>query len=76
MSSTEQSAQEGTAAPVIESERIRSIDVLRGFALLGVLVMNMQAFADVFAVYMNPFAKGEISSLDRMACLKACAAPV
>jgi uncharacterized protein len=56
--------QSGSAAPVVEPERIRSIDVLRGFALLGVLAMNMQAFADIFPVYMNPFAAGDISAID------------
>lgn len=52
------------ASPVVETQRIRSLDVLRGFALFGVLAMNMQAFADVFAVYMNPFAAGDISAVD------------
>ena len=52
------------ATPVVETERIRSLDVLRGFALFGVLVMNMQSFADVFAVYLNPFALGPIPALD------------
>ena len=42
--------------PLREQDRIASIDVLRGFALLGVLLMNMQAFAVVFALYMNPTA--------------------
>lgn len=61
--SHEPSPQSPTA-PTTQSDRIRSIDVLRGFALLGVLAMNMQAFADVFPVYMNPFAAGEISTLE------------
>ncbi|MCR9245421.1 MAG: DUF418 domain-containing protein [bacterium] len=52
------------AAPVVAADRIRSIDVLRGFALLGVLAMNMQAFAEVFAVYMNPYALGDISNFE------------
>ena len=42
--------------PVAESERISSLDVLRGFALLGILVMNIQSFAMVGAVYDNPTA--------------------
>ncbi len=50
--------------PVAVGERIRSLDVLRGFALLGVLLMNMQAFAEVFAVYMHPFAVGDIGAVE------------
>jgi uncharacterized protein len=50
--------------PLQEQDRIASIDVLRGFALLGVLLMNMQAFAMVFALYMNPTALGQPTPLD------------
>lgn len=53
------------AAPTVEGERIESLDVVRGFALGGVLLMNMQAFAGVFAVYMNPTAAGGLSGIDR-----------
>ncbi|MEM1224908.1 MAG: DUF418 domain-containing protein [Planctomycetota bacterium] len=52
------------SCPVDELQRVHSLDTLRGFALFGVLLMNMQAFADVFATYMNPFAAGDISTLD------------
>ena len=31
--------------PVEAAERIESLDVLRGFAVLGILVMNIQAFS-------------------------------
>ena len=47
------------AAPVAENARIDSIDVLRGFALLGILVMNVQAFAMPQAAYFNPTAYGD-----------------
>src|SRR6187549_269193 len=38
-------------APLAASERIAALDVLRGFALLGVFIMNMPAFShSLFAV--------------------------
>jgi uncharacterized protein len=40
----------GVAAPVRPDERIVTLDIIRGFALLGILVMNMPAFtASVFS---------------------------
>lgn len=33
------------ASPLLQSERIRIIDALRGFAVLGILLMNMPYFA-------------------------------
>ena len=44
-------------SPLINSERIVSLDVLRGFALLGILLMNIQSFAQPH--YDNPFAFGD-----------------
>jgi uncharacterized protein len=46
--------------PVAETERIVSMDVLRGFALFGILVMNIQSFAMIGAVYDNPTAYGDL----------------
>jgi uncharacterized protein len=48
------------ARPVAERERIVSIDVLRGFALLGILPMNIQYFSMIAAAYMNPTAYGDL----------------
>lgn len=37
-----------------KTDRFESIDTLRGLAVLGILLMNVQAFAMVPAAYMNP----------------------
>ena len=47
--------------PVIQAHRIDSLDVLRGFALLGILVMNIQSFAMIGSAYMNPTAYGDLT---------------
>ncbi len=49
------------SAPVGEGDRIESIDVLRGFALLGILLLNIQAFAMPGAAYVNPTAYGDLT---------------
>lgn len=41
-------------APLAQGDRMESMDVLRGFALLGILAMNIAAFSGPFAGYMNP----------------------
>lgn len=50
-----------TTAPVAESDRLVSMDVLRGFVLLGILVMNIQSFSMPFATYVNPTVYGDLS---------------
>jgi uncharacterized protein len=45
-------------APVVAEERISSVDVLRGFALLGILLMNIQNFGLPGEAYENPAAWG------------------
>lgn len=42
------------ATPVTSAERIQSLDVLRGFALLGILLLNILGFGLHSAGYFNP----------------------
>jgi len=49
------------SGPVTSTDRIVSIDVLRGFALLGILVVNIQSFSMIQAAYFNPTAYGDFS---------------
>jgi uncharacterized protein len=51
-------------APVTEPERIYALDVLRGFALLGILPVNLISFAHVFAAYQVPHLAGGFTGLD------------
>ena len=51
--------------PVTGAERIGSLDVLRGVAILGILVMNIYAFAMPFpGAYMNPLLMGGTDQLN------------
>ena len=43
-----------SAAPVADKDRIESLDVLRGFALLGILLMNIIGFGLHSTAYNNP----------------------
>jgi uncharacterized protein len=47
-----------TLGPVTAGDRIGAVDVLRGFALLGILLMNILAFALPQAAYFNPRVAG------------------
>ena len=53
------------AGPVTRADRIDSLDVLRGFAVLGILVMNIQSFSSHDAAYLNPhlFEMGRVDHL-------------
>ena len=50
--------------PVADSQRIRSIDTLRGFALLGILLLNIIAFSGPIEAYFDPSADNEVSGLN------------
>ena len=46
-------------SPARRSERIVAVDVLRGVAVLGILIVNIQGFARVASAYLNP-ASGRV----------------
>lgn len=60
----ESAAANDSAAPVLGSDRIASLDILRGVAILGILVMNIYAFAMPFPAYTNPLLMGGTGSLN------------
>ena len=53
-------------SPVTGAERIISLDILRGVAVLGILLMNIQSFSMIGAAYINPTAYGDLTSINRM----------
>jgi uncharacterized protein len=55
--------------PVSPRERVHSLDVLRGFALLGILIMNIQVFAMPGAAYMNPTVWGDLTGANHLVWL-------
>jgi len=52
--------------PTQKADRYVQLDVLRGFALLGILVMNIQSFSMIDAAYLNPTAYGDLSGANRL----------
>lgn len=59
------------ARPLDPNRRIMALDVLRGFALLGILIMNIQAFGLIEAAYFNPRAYGDFTGANVWAWLIA-----
>jgi uncharacterized protein len=53
------------ALPVSSAERYFTVDVLRGFALLGILAMNIVSFGWPWPAYPNPMRGGGFQGLDR-----------
>lgn len=44
--------------------RYESLDAIRGVAVMGILAMNIVAFALPFSAYVNPYAGGPVGNLD------------
>lgn len=52
------------AGPVTGIDRNHGVDTLRGVAVLGILVMNIYAFAMPFSAYSNPLVMGGADTLN------------
>ncbi len=52
------------AGPVTGMDRNIGVDTLRGVAVLGILVMNIYAFAMPFSAYSNPLLMGGTDTLN------------
>ena len=52
------------AGPVTAAERLVALDTLRGVAVMGILVMNVYAFAMPLAAYYNPLLMGGSDALN------------
>lgn len=53
--------------PVTQPDRIQTLDLLRGIAVLGILLVNTWAFALPFPAALNPRLLGFTTILDRIA---------
>ena len=51
-------------APTVPSDRIQALDTIRGFAVLGILLMNILAFGLPFRAYFDPSVDGALSGAD------------
>ena len=54
-------SDQSKAVSIEQSDRWESLDLIRGCALLGILVMNIQSFGLPSAAYMNPTAFGDLT---------------
>ncbi len=51
--------------PVTETQRIDLVDTLRGFALLGILVMNITLFSMPMETMFNPMLLGDFTGINQ-----------
>ncbi len=52
------------STPLVETDRLRSLDLIRGIAVLGILMMNIQSFAMPFSAYGNPTNFGDLTGIN------------
>lgn len=50
---------------MIQKDRIISLDLLRGVAIAGILIMNIQSFSMPSAAYINPTAFGDLTGINK-----------
>lgn len=53
-------------SPTDTSSRYHSLDLLRGIAVLGILIMNIQSYSMIEAAYLNPTAYGDFSGVNKI----------
>jgi uncharacterized protein len=58
------STRETTLTPLTAGERMASLDVVRGLAVLGILLMNIIGFAFHVAAYVDPTVAGGAAGLN------------
>src|SRR5882757_2254546 len=63
MAGDKAAGQQSGVRPVSSTERIKTVDVVRGFALLGILLMNMPGFGIHWSEMLN-VAKGPHAGKD------------
>ena len=51
--------------PTQVHERIQSLDIIRGIAILGILIMNIQSFSMPGSAYSNPMAFGDLDGINK-----------
>ena len=52
-------------SPTKINERIQSLDIIRGIAILGILIMNIQSFSMPGSAYSNPMAFGDLNGINK-----------
>ena len=56
--------QQEISGPTQDRQRVHSLDILRGFALLGILVMNIQSFSMPSSAYFVPSSFGSMEGVN------------
>lgn len=58
------SLEPSVPAPLKITERIDTLDLLRGVAVLGILIMNIQSFSMPESAYFNPTSYGDLTGIN------------